>query len=344
MKACLTIKPIWAKVPAFAVFQCVSILLSFSQQATQNPGVTFRAQSSLVLVDVITRDVKSGRPIENLKKDDFRVFDNGHEVGVTTFDSGAQLDTQPIVLWLVVICEEQYNASLRSGAFAGREALFRPALNSLQPRDRLGVAHWCDNGDVRIDLQPTNNTDAAIAALARALKPIPFVAPSDTRTGQIAEQAMVRLILLDSHQRDPQPLPVIVFLHADYTAMSLYELDLVIDDILETSGIAFGIKDAKVRGIRPYIHNQQDSIFHYMAEQTGGQYFSVPGSQYADALEDILLQVHFRYQVGFHPPSVDGKRHHLKVELVKETQKKYRAQLRYRPEYIPTSAEMLRKR
>ena len=67
---------------------------------------TFRVQSSLVLVDVISQYPRSGLPIRDFKKEDFRLFDNRHEVRISTFDAGARYDTRPIAVWLVVICNE----------------------------------------------------------------------------------------------------------------------------------------------------------------------------------------------------------------------------------------------
>ena len=79
---------------------------------------------------------------------------------------------------------------------------------------------------------------------------------------------------------------------------------------------------------------------HYMAKNTGGQYFSVPLSEYAATFEAILMELHFRYELGFIPPAIDGKRHELKVELTKEGKKKHkRVRFRSRPEYIPVSKE-----
>jgi len=96
-------------------------------QQAPNPASTFRVQSSLVLVDVITQDRKTGLPIRDFKKDDFRLFDNGREVRITTFDAGAQYDTRAITLWLVVICSERGLPKLGASAeFLGQEPLFRP--------------------------------------------------------------------------------------------------------------------------------------------------------------------------------------------------------------------------
>jgi hypothetical protein len=48
------------------------------------------------------------------------------------------------------------------------------------------------------------------------------------------------------------------------------------------------------------------------------------------------MQLHFRYELGFVPPDIDGKRHELRVELTKAAKVTHKGlRLRYRPEYIP---------
>ena len=66
-----------------------------------------RVQSSLVLVDVITRDPRNGLPVRDFKKEDFRVFDNRNEVPIASFDVGARDEARPAIVWLVVICNER---------------------------------------------------------------------------------------------------------------------------------------------------------------------------------------------------------------------------------------------
>jgi hypothetical protein len=74
-----------------------------------------------------------------------------------------------------VICNESGLPKFGASAeFLGQESLFRPALDHLATHDRIGVAHWCDNGDSELDLLPTQEVDKAIHELAEALKPIPF--------------------------------------------------------------------------------------------------------------------------------------------------------------------------
>jgi hypothetical protein len=73
-----------------------------------------------------------------------------------------------------------------------------------------------------------------------------------------------------------------------------------------------------------------------MAKHTGGQYFSTPAEGFAAALETILQQLHFRYELGFIPQAIDGKRHELKVELTAAARKQHKGvRLRFRQEYIP---------
>jgi len=295
-------------------------------------------QSSLVLVDLITQDRRTGLPIRDFKKEDFRVFDNGHKVPITTFDAGAQYDTRAITLWLVVICNERGLPTLGASAeFLGQESLFRPALNRLETNDRVGVAHWCDNGDSELDLLPTEDRDKAVQELADTLKPIPFeggTSASD-EAGEQAFRKVIRLIIRDAYRRNPKPLPVIVFLHGDHTGQPHRELNKLVDDFLETSGIVFGIRDSRSPNLR-FIIGEQAKIMHHMAKHTGGEYFSVAPTEYEKTLEAILVQLHFRYELGFIPPAIDGKRHELRVELTKRAKAEHKGvRLRCRPEYIP---------
>jgi hypothetical protein len=319
-----------------------SVIVESQQRPVPIQTPTFRAQSSLVLVDVIASDRKSGLPVRDFKKEDFRVLDNRREIPITTFDAGARSGTRPISLWLVVICNEgglpKFGASAE---FHGQESLLRPALDHLESNDRVGVAHWCDNGDSQLDQLPTEDRDDVIRQLAETLKPIAFEGGTfaSDEAGEQAFRKVIQLIIRDAYHRNPKPLPVIVFLHGDHTGQPHGELNKLIDDFLETSGIVFGISDDRSPNLH-FIIGEQAKIMHYMAKHTGGQYFSAPPSGYAAALETVLMQLHFRYELGFIPPMIDGKRHELKVELTKQGKKRHqRVRLRFRPEYIPVQEE-----
>jgi len=99
--------------------------------------------------------------------------------------------------------------------------------------------------------------------------------------------------------------------------MDRNEADSLLKNLLLTSGIAFGINDGAipVNPLNLDTRYSQPSVAHFLAAETGGQFFSVKPKMYATALDDILVQVHFRYVLGFHPISIDGKTHQLTVNL-----------------------------
>ena len=308
-------------------------------QEPQPPGsgaATIRVQTSMVLIDVISRDLKTGLPVREFKKEDFRMFNDGKEVPITAFDTGA--DTRPVIVWLVVICNEGGKTG-GSAEFVGNEAMFRPAFDQLGNRDTLGVAHWCDNGETQLDLSPSQDRDRVLSVLAETIKPISFHIGGDSdAVGEVAFRKLIRTIIQDANRRNPQPLPVIVFLDGDNTGQPHAKLDQVVDDFLETSGIVFGIKDSRAPHGPPFLIGEVAQIEHYIAKNTGGEYLVAPPEHYAAALEGILLQLHCRYELGFAPPVIDGKRHEIKVELTKEARKHHKGvRLKFRPEYIAVS-------
>jgi hypothetical protein len=315
------------------------VLLGWSPAVAQVPPsapsteATFSVSSRLVLVDVISRNVKTGLPDNTLKQGDFELFDKGHPVPIATFDSGANFATRPITLWFVVLCNMRGWEAKGSGLFARHTSLFTPALKYLDKNDTVAVAHWCDNGHSDIDLLPTKNSGEAITALEHALEPMPYFYGG--RTGENALQKTLQLIIAKTTAMKPEPVPVVVFLYGDWSAMPSDEADSFVDQLLATSAIVFGIEDRESPTIG-LIHGEQEAVAHYLAEQTGGQYLAATPETYAAALGEILQQLLFRYELGFKPLLLDGKRHKLTVKLAKVAEKEHPSvQLRCRPEYIP---------
>jgi hypothetical protein len=328
---------------AFAVVLSAFALVHGQSSNDQVP--TFHASSSLVLLDVFTLNGKTGLPANDLRQEDFLVTDNGVPVSLVSFDSGARYDTRPVALWLVPQCNMKDWSDLGSGLFLGKSTLFRPALDHLDQHDTVGVAHWCDNGEAEIDLPPAHDPDNALRSVELALRKRDFKHPvctglvdtSPCRKGEHALQQTLELILENAHRTKPEPVPVIVFLHSDHDGMPVKEADHLVDDVLETSGIVFGIRsDALPEWPSFWQNGERASVLLYLSEETGGMYFRVPESLYTTTLDEILLQLHFRYELAFKPSIVDGKRHMLKVVLAGDAKNTHKAtRLRYRPEYIP---------
>jgi hypothetical protein len=147
---------------------------------------------------------------------------------------------------------------------------------------------------------PGKDVDGALAKLERLFHECPKAV--GTRTGELALQGMLRLILESVHQVNPKPLPVIVFIYGDHSGMEREEVDDLLKDLLETSVIVFGINDGFVPlspiyfPLSPiYLDNQhaQPNVAHFLAVKTGGQFFSVNPKLFATALDDILCASSF---------------------------------------------------
>jgi len=309
--------------------------LSARVQAQQSP-VTIRTSSNLVLVDVVA--LKNGLPEKTLTRKDFQLFDNGSTVPIKTFDAGAQATTRPLAIWLVVQCRMPNWESQGSGFFAGQFNRFLPALEHLETSDSVGVAHWCDNGDAQLDLRPTANTEEATAAAERVLSVSPNPGNHD-RTGELALQKTLQLIVDATRSSKPEPLPVIIFLYGDWSGMPRSEADHFIGELLETSAVAFGLRDQRSPHIW-WLPGEQRQVAHYVASQTGGEYLDVTPASYGAGLEQILQQLHFRYELGFQPSVLDGRRHKLSVKFADSAKNRYKSvRLRYRAAYVPVPRE-----
>ena len=138
----------------------------------------------------------------------------------------------------------------------------------------------------------------------------------------------------------PEPVPVVIFLYGDYSGMPKAEADHFVDELLETSAFAFGLRDARSPKIG-WLWGEQRAVANYIAAETGGEYLWATPETYAAGLAGILQQFHGRYELGFKPETLDGKRHQLRVEL-SETVKHEHKRLRrtYRLAYVPVHPEV----
>jgi hypothetical protein len=315
-----------------AMLWLLLIPLSKAPTVAQEPEVVLHTSSNLVLVDVVA--LKNGLPEKTLKREDFELLDNGSPVPIKTFDNGADFTTRPLALWFVVLCNMQGYESEGSGFFRGQISLFGPALKQIEKQDTLGVAHWCDDGESNLDLLPTSNPGDVVTGLEQVLAPVPNTKSHD-RAGELALQKTLQLIVDNTRAARPEPLPVVIFLYGDHSGMPKSEADHFIDELLETSAMAFGMRDTRSPHIW-FLVGEQKEVAHYIAAQTGGQYLDATPQTYANTLEGILQQLHFRYELGFQPPALDGKRHKLTVKLTDAVKDQYKhLRLRYRAAYVP---------
>ena len=220
-----------------------------------------------------------------------------------------------------------------SGLFAGQVNLFKPALKDVDKQDTVAVAHWCDDGQSKLDLLPTNNVEEATTTLEQVLAPT-FHPDDHDRTGGLALQKTLQLIIEATRSLVPEPVPVLIFLYGDYSGMPRAEADHFIDELLETSAVAYGLKDR--RSPRIWLLGEQGAVAKYIATETGGEYLRVTPETYATGLERSCSSFTVRYELGFKPETLDGKRHTLRVKLADGVKNEHKGvRLRYRLAYVP---------
>jgi hypothetical protein len=321
----------------FALLVIVRAASAQAQESSARAGTseaTFHVSSNLVLVDVMALAPADGRAVGAFTRDDFQIFDNGRRVSIKTFDQGSA--ARPLALWLLVQCSMQDWDTQGSGLFRGHIDLFGPALKDLEKQDRVAAAHWCDDGDAEVDLKPTTDLSALNTTLEQVLAPI-HDPPSHDRSGELALQKTLQLILDATRESTPEAVPVVIFLYGDYSGMPKSEADHFINELLKTSAIVFGVRDRQSPQVPSFwTGREQGAVAKYIADQTGGQSLIETPETYAKGLKEILQQLHSRYELGFKPKSLDGKRHKLRVTFAgpaKSQNKNLR--LRSRTAYVP---------
>ncbi len=223
-----------------------------------------------------------------------------------------------------------------SGPFRERIDDFRSVLGSSTGSDTFGVAHWCDDGTSDLDLFPTKDPDLTLHTLQQVLI-ITTTVNSHDRTGELALQAALQKIIHATQAQVPERIPAVIFLYDDYSAMPRGEADQFVDQLLSSAITVYGLRDSGSPKIRMvgWLGGEKPAIATYIATQTGGSYLSVGAAQYADGLGRILNELHARYELGFTPQVLDGKRHSLRVTLSGEARKKHPStKLTYRSGYV----------
>jgi VWFA-related protein len=154
---------------AFLICYCLAIVHLLHAQTPDHPAQTkddqapfqLRVQSNLVVVHVIVRD-SQGRPVENLRKEDFRLFDNGKEQTIDQFSAEVattvassnspttqvQTRTPSIPQHFLAIYFDDLNMPFDEITRA-RDAVDKYLSTSLQPSDRAAL--FTSSGSIVVD-------------------------------------------------------------------------------------------------------------------------------------------------------------------------------------------------
>ena len=315
------------------------VLLSYAHFAAPVDAQQSSAQQWLEVI-VESKDLDAEK---NLSQTDFQIIEGRNTIPISSFAGGSAGTVRPLLIWFVVQCAENRSVSSGSGFMLDKTDLFTPFLQKLPGADTAAVAHWCDDGTFAVDLAPTIDRAAPAKTLHAVLSASP--AKTSNTPGENALHDLLERITYVSLSTQPQPMPVLVFLYGDQSGMYQHKLEDTVQQVLRGSGIVYELDNGAIRKpIRlttdpsPF-PNSKSQVVHYLAEQTGGQVYSTWTNKYGENLDRLIGDLHRRYEFGFVPLTLDGRRHEINIKLSDEARHKLKsAELHYAPAYLAAPA------
>jgi Ca-activated chloride channel homolog len=300
-------------LPAALLFAAALCLCSFAeaQENPEQPKQTIRVSVDRVNVGVIVTD-HSGHFVEGLRREDFRVFDNGIEQPLTGF---AAIEEPAQVLLLI----EAGPAVL----FLGKNHVWASdtLLRNLSPNDRVAIARYSKGPELLLDFTP----DKATARLA--LQSLNF-------TLGFAELNLSSSLASAIDWLAPFPGKKTVVVLSTGVDTSPPEKWQVIEQKLKTSDVRIlavslsGDFRKPVKGRKPSPQEREDRAFlkqgfaqadqslRELSAATGGRvYLPKNEKEFDRAYSEIAQLVRHEYSIAFSPPSNDGQLHAIQVKV-----------------------------
>jgi hypothetical protein len=112
-------------------------------------------------------------------------------------------------------------------------------------------------------------------------------------------------------------VPVVIFLYGDHSGMPRSEADHFIDELLQTSAIAYGVKDRRSPQLGRFesmLWGEQAAVANYIATRTGAN-ISAKHPKHTPPGCKKSCGSSISATPGFKPATLDGKHHRLRVEL-----------------------------
>ena len=271
------------------------------------PDYSIKVDVPLVNVDVLVTS-KDGQFIPNLKKENFRVFEDGSPQTISNFNqSSAPITAVLLVEYASTNYNYMYDALNASYNFAA----------TLKPEDWIAVVSY--------DMKPTILTDFTQdkRAVMGALNELRIPGFSERNLFDALYDTIDRIETIDGRK-------YIILVSSGRDTFSKLNLDQILKKLKTTQNItiyAISIGRAlremlEARGAGGIITSdwlQADNQMNTFAHMTGGRaYFPRFDGELPEIFHDIGSDIRNQYTIAYHPtnPKLDGSYRKLKVELV----------------------------
>jgi VWFA-related protein len=272
-------------------------------EAAQKPNVTITAQTNLVNFDAVVTD-QDGNPVMNLKKENFRVLDNGQPQQITNFSP----TEAPITM---VILMEFSRLFYGFYSYLGQEFAYG-FLSHLTPKDWVAFKTFDLKTTVRVDFtQDRREIQQAIATLY-------FPDFSEANLFDALVETVDQMAGIKGKRS-------ILVIASGYDTFSKHTLDQTYKRLKEADETIFCLGMAEyfaVRNPSPRAEGvsflQAKNQLTTFANMTGGYaWFPRFEGEMPSIFNSITTFLRSQYTIGFNPNTPqDGKYHKLKVEVL----------------------------
>jgi VWFA-related protein len=275
------------------------------------PDFSIKVNVPLVNVDVLVTTKNGGQFVPGLKKDNFRLFEDGSPQQITNFN----VSQAPITAVLLIeFASTNYvfmrDALLASYAFA----------NALKKDDWVAVSYYDMLPHILVDF--TQDKKAVYGALNQLRIP----GFSETNMFDALYDTLDRLDRVEGKK-------YIILVTTGVDTFSRLKLDSILKKVKDTKdvtifpisvgGILRAVNDAPRRGMGIPVDRmdylQADNEMRTFAAMTGGRaYFPRFQAEYSEDFQDILNDIRNQYSLSYHPTNskLDGTYRKLKVQVV----------------------------
>jgi VWFA-related protein len=278
------------------------------------PDYSIRVDVPLVNVDVMVT-TKEGQFIPGMKKENFRVYEDGVQQNLTNFN---QSEAPITAVMLIEFASTNYyfmvDALNASYTFA----------NNLKKNDWIAVASYDMKPHILVDF--TQDKRAVMGGLGQ----LRFPGFAETNLFDALYDTLDRLDRIEGRK-------YIILISTGVDTFSKLNLDQILKKVKTTKDITI-FPVSVGRAIREYMETrgraashgmgipisnmdylQADNQLNTFARMTGGRaYFPRFQGELPEIFHDITADIHQQYSLSYHPtnPKLDGTYRKLKVEIV----------------------------
>ncbi len=266
------------------------------------PRIPIDLEMQLSLQQLYVTVTRDGRPLPDLRREDFRVFDGEVEQRLVTFEQG------DVPMTLVVLLDA--SESMRGERLAAARSAALALCDRLQPLDEAMVLAFSDRP---LRLSRFGRGEPLRGALAE------IEAGGGTA---LNDHLYAALRLLDARQGRPVVLllsdgaDTLSFLGIEEVVWKTRRSDAILYRLRPTAGgaeqVAFATSWRGFRENRDEVAGLEEAI-----RASGGRVDSVPSGELAEAIQAILTELRQQYALGYYPTTRnrDGSWRPVRVEV-----------------------------